>query len=64
MVPKQSKLYNVLYLKGRGGVDDTRLEAKAKDTKKSEAKAKDKNARGQGQGPMTQMRVFSSEKRS
>ena len=43
---------------GRGGVDDTRLEAmaKAKDTKKSEAKAKAKNSafedrrsRGQGQ---------------
>ena len=44
----------------RVGVKDTRLEAKAKDTKKSEAKdslsedrpleAKDRNARGQGQG--------------
>ena len=40
----------------RGGVEDTRLEAKAKDTKKSEAKAKakdslseDRNSRGQGQ---------------
>ena len=40
-----------------GGVEDTRLEAKAKDTKKSEAKAKDRNARGQG--PRTQMQVFS-----
>ena len=30
----------------RGGVEDTRLEAKAKDTKKSEAK--DRNAQGQG----------------
>ena len=28
-------------LKIRGGVEDTRLEAKAKDTKKSEAEAKD-----------------------
>ena len=28
-------------LSTRGGVEDTRLEAKAKDTKKSEAKAKD-----------------------
>ena len=28
-------------LGNRGGVEDTRLEAKAKDTKKSEAKAKD-----------------------
>ena len=35
----------------RVGVEDTRLEAKAKDTKKSEAK--DRNARGQGQGPRT-----------
>ena len=39
---------------GRGGVEDTRLEAKAKDTKKSEAKAKDslsedRHSRGQGQ---------------
>ena len=38
----------------RGGVEDTRLEAKAKDTKKSEAKAKDSLSedrpfRGQGQ---------------
>ena len=34
----------------RGGVEDTRLEAKAKDTKKSEAKVKDRHSRGQGQG--------------
>ena len=39
----------------RGGVEDTKLEAKAKDTKKSEAKAKDSPSedrpfRGQGQG--------------
>ena len=38
----------------RGGVEDTRLEAKAKDTKKSEAKAKDslsedRTSQGQGQ---------------
>ena len=38
----------------RGGVEDTRLEAKAKDTKKYEAKAKDslsedRHSRGQGQ---------------
>ena len=36
----------------RGGVEDTRLEAKAKDTKKSEAKdslSEDKTFRGQGQ---------------
>ena len=38
----------------RGGVEDTRLEAKAKDTKKSEAKVKDslsedRHSRGQGQ---------------
>ena len=35
-----------LHLTSRGGVEDTRLEAKAKDTKKSEAK--DRNAQGQG----------------
>ena len=46
-------------INNRGGVEDTRLEGKAKDTKKSEAKAKDRNARGQGQGPRTQMQVFS-----
>ena len=34
----QEKSHDV---KTRGGVEDTRLEAKAKDTKKSEAKAKD-----------------------
>ena len=36
----------------RGGVEDTRLEAKAKDTKKSEAKdslSEDRHSRGQGQ---------------
>ena len=40
--------YTVIII--RGGVEDSRLEAKtkAKDTKKSEAKAKDRNARGQG----------------
>ena len=39
-------------LPGRGGVEDTRLEAKAKDTKKSEAKdslSEDRHSRGQGQ---------------
>ena len=41
-------------LRSRGGVEDTRLEAKAKDTKKSEAKAKDslsedRHSRGQRQ---------------
>ena len=41
---------------------DARLEAKAKDTKKSEAKAKDRNARGQGQGPRTQTLEFSEKK--
>ena len=47
-------VYSFLYLNlnkkifvvSRGGVEDTRLEAK--DTKKSEAK--DRNVRGQGQG--------------
>ena len=46
-------------MKTRGGVEDTRLEAKAKDTKK---------IRGQGQGqtlsrPRTQMQVFSKKKK-
>ena len=54
-------------LSNRGGVEDTRLEAKAKDTKKNPRprprtafprtdalEAKDRNARGQGQGPRTQ----------
>ena len=54
----------------RGGVEDTRLEAK--DTKKSEAKAallktdpfeaKYRNARGQG--PRTQAQVFSKNRSS
>ena len=56
-------------LKIIGGVEDTRLEAK--DTKKNPRpmtalprtdplEAKDRNARGQGQGPRTQVRVFSN----
>ena len=44
----------------RGGVEDARLEAKAKDTKKFEAK--DRPSRGQGQGPRTQTQVFSKKK--
>ena len=55
----------------RGGVEDIRLEAKAKDTKKSEAKAKDslsedRTSRGQGQegqGPKTQAQAFSKKKK-
>ena len=54
----------------RGGVEDTRLEAKAKDTKKNPRprtvfpkteplEAKDSNVRGQGQGPRTQAQAFS-----
>ena len=44
---------NHIMVTNRGGVEDTRLEAKAKDTKKSEAKAKgglseDRHSRGQG----------------
>ena len=47
------RLGHLLLLITRGGVEDTRLEAKAKDTKKSEAKAKDslsedRHSRGQG----------------
>ena len=55
----------------RGGVEDTRLEAKAKDTKKSMAKAKDslsedRTSRGQGQEcsrPRTQAQAFSKKKK-
>ena len=57
---------------GRGGVKDTRLEAKAKDKKNPRPRtafsrtdpleAKDRNARGQGQGPRTQPQVFSKKK--
>ena len=53
-----------------GGVEDTRLEAKAMDTKKIRGQghpfqadpleAKDRNA--QGQGPRTQQQVFSKKK--
>ena len=44
----------LLYMVNRGWVEDTKIEAKAKDTKKSEAKAKDslsedRHSRGQGQ---------------
>ena len=62
-------------LEDRGRVEDTRLEAKAKDTKKNprprprtafprteSLEAKDRNARGQGQGPRTQPQVFSKKK--
>ena len=59
----------------RGGVEDTRLEAKAKDTKKNPRprtafprtdtlEAKDRNARGQGQGPRTLAQVLSKKKKS
>ena len=56
----------------RGEVEDTRLEAKAKDTKKSEAKAEDspsedRLSRGQRLNcsrPRTQAQVFSKKRRS
>ena len=59
----------------RGGVEDTRLEAKAKDTKKNPRprtafpkadtlEAKDRNARGQGQGPRIQAQVLSKKKKA
>ena len=64
-------LYAIKPLDSRGGVEDTRLEAKAKDTKKSEAKAKnslseDRHSRGQGQEcsrPRTQKQVLSKKKK-
>ena len=59
----------------RGGVEDKRLKAKTKDTKKNSRprpktafprtdtlEAKDKNARGQSQGPRTQAQAFSEKK--
>ena len=65
-------------LKNRGRVEDTRLEAKAKDTKKiqgqgqklsrprlrtqKKSKAKDRTSRGQG--PRTQAQVFSKKKKN
>ena len=55
VLPGQTGLYHDEWMvQDRGGVKDTRLEAKAKDTKKSEAKAKDnlsedRPSRGQGQ---------------
>ena len=65
----------ILAVNIRGGVEDTRLEAKAKDTKKIRGQgqrtafsrtepleAKDRNARGQGQGPRTPAQVFSKKK--
>ena len=66
----QSKPHQSIYLQNlheiafqiRGGVEDTRLEAKAKDTKNFEAKAKDRPSQGQGQGPRTQSQVFSKKK--
>ena len=60
----------------RGGVEDTKLEAKAKDTKKNPRprpatafprtdplEAKNRNARGQGQGPRTQPHVLKKQKK-
>ena len=57
----------------RIGVEDTRLEANAKDTKENPRprtglprtdplEAKNRNARGQDQGPRTQAQVFSKKK--
>ena len=55
-ITKRSPIQVNFYRTGisRGGVEDTRLEAKAKDTKESQAKAKDslsedRHSRGQGQ---------------
>ena len=80
-----SKIFEVVYARGvsllhhngvisRGGVEDTRLEAKTKDTKNPRPRprtafprtepleAKDRNARGQDQGPRTQAQAFSKKK--
>ena len=62
-------------IESRDGVEDTRLEAKARDTKNPRPRprtafprtdtleAKDRNARGQGQGPRTQAQVLSKKKK-
>ena len=65
-----AKMLNIGVINNRGGVEDTRLEAK--NTKKSEAKAKDSPSenrpfRGQGQEcsrPKTQTKVVFSKKKS
>ena len=60
--------------KSKGGVEDTWLEAKAKDTQKNPRprtafprtdplEAKDRNARGQGQRPRAQAQVFFKKKK-
>ena len=67
------KLPDIYKLETRGGVEDTRLEAKAKDTKKNPRprprtalprtdplEAKDRPSRGQG--PRTQAQVFPKKK--
>ena len=57
------------FIISRGGVEDTRLEAKTKDTKKSKAKdslSEDRHSRGQGQEcsrPRTQAQVLSKKKK-
>ena len=69
-------IFRNLELFCRGAVEDTRLEAKAKDTKKNPRprlrtafprtdtlEAKNRNARGQGQGPRTQAQVLSKKKK-
>ena len=60
-------------LDARGGVEDTRLEAKAKDTKKIRGQGQGKpfrgqtlsrpSARGEGQGLRTQAQVLSKKKK-
>ena len=67
-VLKHSRALRKVYFSwfGRGGVEDMRLEAKAKDTKKSEAKDslfEDRHSRGQGQGWRTQAQVLSKIKK-
>ena len=55
------KIQQFFCLRTRGGIEDTGLEAKAKDPKNSEAKVRP--FRGQGQGPRTQAQVFSKKKK-
>ena len=56
------KAKQISYLLTRGGVKDTRLEAKAKDTKKFRGQGQGQTLSRQGQGPRTQVQVFSKKK--
>ena len=63
----ETKIFHYTNILTRGGVEDTRLEAKAKDTKKFEANGQEQPFRGQGQvcpRPRTQAASVLKNKRS